>query len=221
MSKLPSLDYGRPDATQGRGNPVLLAAIMIAIFLILFSAMRCDCMPARERANQIKCASILRQMGQYIRQYAQANDGALAPDLQTLLATQQMPVNLLGCPSTDDDPHAKTPNSIGRCSYMYTGAGLTGKSDPACIVLMDDPANHKLEGGNVLFADGHVEFIPLYEIQRILNELNAGRNPPSTLALTLSKAAAEQDYQKNWKPRMPQLKSGVWHIPTTQSAKPQ
>ena len=78
-----------------------------------------------------------------------------------------------------------------------------------------------IASGNVLFADGHVEFLNLPTIQHILNELNTGHNPPSSLTPTLSQAAAEKDYQTNWKPRMPQLKSGVWHIPTTQPAKPQ
>ena len=48
------------------------------------------------------------------------------------------------------------------------------------------------------------------------NDLAMGKNPPSA-STTLSDSAAKKDYEKNWKSRMPQLKSGVWMIPTTQT----
>ena len=174
-----------------------------------------------------RCRDRLGMIGQVTWLYAGDHQTSFPPDLQTLarygesLGVDRLLRNAMVCPvSSDSKPHsAASISDPGRCSYIYVGADLSTRSNPKCIVALDDPANHKLEGGNVLFADLHVDYFDLPTIQLILNNLNAGHNPPTTLTPTLSQSAAEKDYQTNWKPRMPQLKSGVWHIPTTQPAK--
>ncbi len=220
MDERPVLDYGRPERRNGTNVPLPIALAIIAVATVLLWVVigPGGHSHSREKANQIKCASNLRQIGQSMQLYAQDNGGLFPPNLQTLAGTQPIGLDAMVCPSS---PDTKPPNtaSIGSpsgCSYIYVGADLTSKADPDCILALEDPDNHGLTGGNVLFADGHVEFLDLPAIQLILLQLNAGRNPPASLTPTLSQAAAEQDYQTNWKSRMPQLKSGVWRIPTTQ-----
>lgn len=104
----------------------------------------------------------------------------------------------------------------GHCSYIYVGAGTWAWSPPAAIWMLEDPANHSMAGGHVLYADGHVDFLPLSQLMPCFNDLAAGRNPPASPAVTTS--AACDDYKKNWQSRMPLLKTGVWAIPATQPA---
>ncbi len=223
MDEPTTLDYERVEPRKAHGLRFIHYVLIVIVALLVASIFVPSGGHSRRQANQIKCASNLRQIGQGIQLYAQANLGFFPPDLQTLAATQPLGLSVMICPSTSDQTPANIGaiSAAGRCSYIYVGANLTSKADPSCILALEDPANHNLEGGNILFADGHVEFFVLPEFQFFLNELNAGRNPPSTQTPALSKAAAEQDYQKNWKSRMPQLKSGVWRIPTTQPAKAQ
>ena len=48
-------------------------------------------------------------------------------------------------------------------------------------------------------------------LMQYFNDLAVGRNPPSTTTAFTS-ATAKADYEKDWKIRMPQLKTGVWAI---------
>ena len=227
MGERPVLDYGRPEPKRRplRTSWLLkvLGMILAAYVLIGIAVLIVDQLAMRQihdRSGQVHCASNLRQIGQAIQLYTPDNQGLFPPDLQTIARTQQIGLECFVCPSSKDSRanDIKELNTPSRCSYVYVDSGFSVHSRPDCIVTLEDPANHNLEGGNVLFADYHVEFLDFPTIQHILNELNAGRNPPSTLTPTLSQAAAEKDYQTNWKPRMPQLKSGVWHIPTTQGS---
>lgn len=99
----------------------------------------------------------------------------------------------------------------GHCSYLYVGSDLSAKTvNPDAIVALEDPANHEMRGQNVLFADGHVEWITLPEAMAYLNDLANGINPPKSrlpngTKVTASEAAAKNDYEKNWRARMPLL----------------
>lgn len=72
----------------------------------------------------------------------------------------------------------------GSCSYIYVGAPLTDQSSANCIVAWDDPANHKIEGAIVLFADGSAAFEPLTTVVQLVPELEAGHNPPTIVTLS-------------------------------------
>ena len=223
MSDQQPLEYGRPEEPRGTHVPLPLGlAIIAAATVLLWFVIGPGTQPrAREKVQQVRCASNLRQIGLALRLYAVENGGFLPPDPQTLVASQTISLGSFVCPSTADFP-AQNPGQLSaHHSYIYVAAGLSTSSKPECIVIIEDPANHNLEGSNALYADGHVEFLSMTEVQSLLNELNAGRNPPATLPATLSSAAAKQDYEKNWKPRMTQLKANVWQIPATQPAKPE
>jgi prepilin-type processing-associated H-X9-DG protein len=44
--------------------------------------------------------------------------------------------------------------------------------------MYEPPCNHDHGGMNVLYADGHVDFIPMPTAKKIIAELHAGHNPP-------------------------------------------
>lgn len=220
MANPPTIDYGRAEPGK-RTRPAVIAAMLLVVAALLLAAiLTWPPDPSRIKfANEIHCGSNLRQISQAIMLYAQDNAGAFPPDLQTVLATQPISADVFTCPSTSDTG-AKAPSGLGQpghCSYIYVGAGLNSKSDPNCIVALEDPVNH--EGSMALFADGHVDRLDLPTVMQALNDLAIGRNPPAG-STTFTATSAKKDYEKNWKSRMPRLKSGVWMIPTTQSASP-
>lgn len=213
---VPTIDYASPEPGNKRrpslGFYVVLVLASLFVLALVIPSPGC---PAREKARQIRCASNLRQLGQACQLYASDNGSQYPPDLQTIAQTQSVPIQVFVCA----DSCGKSPGDLakpGHCSYVYVGTGLTSKSDPGCVVALEDPANHGLEGANVLFADGHVEYMDLVPVMNILNELNAGYNPPRVTQTMPTVANAKADYEKNWKSRMAQLKTGVWRIPATQ-----
>lgn len=216
MATPPTIDYGRPEP-QKKISPVTVI-VLVAIIGLLLVAIITPTGRSPRYANQVKCASNLRQIGQAIFLYAQDNAGHYPPDLQAVFSTQPIATEVATCPSTSDQK-ASTPAGLGQpscCSYVYVGAGLSGQPDPECVVVIEDPADHDLKGCNVAYADGHVDWVILPTAMQTLNDLAAGKNPPSA-STTLTQPAAEKDYERNWKSRMPKLKTGVWRIPATQA----
>lgn len=178
--------------------------------------------------DRIKCTSQMRSLGQAFALYQQDSlryHGAFPPDLQSVIATQMIASEVFVCPATSDTrANGSTIAQIladlakpGHCSYIYVGSALNQSSSPYCTAMLEDPANHKLSGANVLLMDGSVNWQPLAQVMTTLNDLNKGVNPPTT-PVTMTPGQARQDYQTNWKQRMPALKSGVCHLPTTQPA---
>lgn len=118
---------------------------------------------ARETANRVKCASNERQIGMAILLYGNDNHGQYPPDLATLLKTESIAPAVFVCPSSNDTP-ASSANDLlsgGHCSYIYLGQGLTqDTATRSTVVLYEHPEDHAENGVNMLFGDGHVEFMP-------------------------------------------------------------
>jgi prepilin-type processing-associated H-X9-DG protein len=140
---------------------------------------------ARAAADRVKSASDMRQIGQAIMLYANDNKGAYPPDLGTLVKTEQItpqtfvdptsgtappPANLTG----DDAVNWVNANS----DYEYTGAGKTSSADANTVILYEKSDNGG-DGKNVLFADGHVEFMTLDAAQAAINTIPSSVTQPS------------------------------------------
>jgi prepilin-type processing-associated H-X9-DG protein len=217
MPNPPTIDYGRPEPRKPSSLYTWLT--LLAIVLLLLSIIVPTLARLREQSSYLPCPANLRGIGQALYLYAADHAGHYPPDLQTVFATQPVTPSKFICPSTSDaEPSSPSDLSLpNHCSYIYVGANLTTQSNPVCIVALEDPANHAMESVNVLFADGHVESFELTFLMQSLNDLAAGKNPPA-FTTTFTQATARQDYNQHWKSRMPQLKTGVWLIPTTQPA---
>lgn len=162
----------------------------------------------------IRCASNLRQIGQGVMLYASENGGAFPDGFAALLVAQQFAPEVFICPLRNDKKATglnlativKDFGLPGRCSYIYVDSGLSAKgASPDAVVAIEDPGNHSSEGANVLYADGRVCWIPVQEAMAYLNDLTAGVNPPTSKPMA-SGQAAKEDYEKNWRGRMPALK---------------
>lgn len=132
---------------------------------------------ARERANRIKCASNLRQIGQGVLMYANDHGGTLPPDLKTVVRGEYDGM-VLACPATDhDDGSWGHPEDRIRArwlpetvSYVYLGAGLRSTLPADVVVAYERPENHDGAGMNLLFNDGHVEWFDLNLAEQKLAE---------------------------------------------------
>ncbi|GEM_PF-1053634 len=226
MAGLPGINYDssrKPRTFKrtlvGWGAIVCIAALLISILI-----------PFLRRAREvpgsfIPCSSNLRQIGQAIQLYAVDNQGQYPPDFPTVLRTQQIGAEVFICRSSSDErAKGDSPQQLadqllnGHCSYIYVGRNFTTKTNPQCVVAFEDPANHGLEGSNVLFADGHVKFMMLFDVASFISALEQGYNPPRQIAQSVQQAKAI--YQRDWVPKLQSIKSGQWSasLPTTRPA---
>jgi len=170
------LEYGTP--AQG-GSGVRFFAWALGVVVIggmLISVMLPSLCRSRETANLVKCASNLKQIGLAISLYAKDHGGQYPSLLAVLPADQDITAEVMTCPSSNDEKPAatnmaeivaeltaaetKAPGHKHCMSYVYNGQALTTKTaTETTVVAYEPPENHDHQGTNVLFGDGHVEFI--------------------------------------------------------------
>ena len=131
---------------------------------------------AREQANRIKSASNLRQIGMAAFIYANDNRGAFPPDLAGTMTDLSLEVYVsprtgTSLPQGLEGDELKT--WINESSdYVYLGAGKTSR-EPATVVIAYERQDGLTDGINILYADGHVEFVEMGRAQQIIE---AGRH---------------------------------------------
>lgn len=159
------ISKARDPRVGGKGLAIagLVLGIVGTVFSLLMISIALPALnTAREAANRMKCMSNLNVIGKGILLYANENGGAYPPDLATLSKTQDIELNVFVCPSSDDTvaaDHASL-HAGGHCTYVYVGKGKSTKKNysASAVVAFEDPSPHG-EGMNVLFEDGHVEFV--------------------------------------------------------------
>jgi prepilin-type processing-associated H-X9-DG protein len=163
-SNEPQVDRGKGFAIAGivTGAVSLLSSItvvpmMIAILLPSLSH-------SRELARRAVCGANLRSVEISLRSYAEEH-GQEPPDLTALV--NEGWIGSVNCPVADPD----TGQAI---SYLWIRG--VDCSDAANVVAYEPLQNHRGEGGNVLFCDGHVEFVPQADWEQVLR--HGGVNLP-------------------------------------------
>ena len=139
------------------------------------------------RRDRVYCASNLRQIGQGLQLYAAENGGRLPDDLRSLMADGfDLEARILVCPAIAGDQYTAATQAVaeGRHehrSYIYFGRGLTNP-DRKQVLVVELLENHEGEGINVLYGDGHAEWIDRPEAERLLLELGFTRveGPPAS-----------------------------------------
>lgn len=103
----------------------------------------------RELSKRLVCAANMKGIGTSILIYAHDHPGQGIPSLDALVLRGDVTPNQLICPASD---------ATGR-TYVLVPRDLPAPDHEAGDVLMYEPkSNHDGEGGNILFADGHVTF---------------------------------------------------------------
>lgn len=141
---------------------------------------------AKEGPNRVKCASNMQQLAQSVALYR--NDYHVWPQtLGDILIGGDLNPDFFTCPSSSAEQArgltiqeaAQTLTDPKHGSYIYYPPPPdAGDLDPKIVLMVERPENHKGDGMNVLFADGHVEWFRQPDFQRVLAELQAGHNPP-------------------------------------------
>lgn len=142
----------------------LLAAVLVYFIL---DAMFATPPNRRDLANKIKCASNLKQIGLAISMYAKNNGGQYPDQLKTLILSEDLYLGAFICPGSNDTQIPSTMptdlaafSSGGHLSYFYVGQNLNTKTtSPLTVVAYESIANHKGDGGNILYGDGHVNWV--------------------------------------------------------------
>ncbi len=184
MARVPTTGIRPPNylkQSRSKGHVLVWVIGIIVGGGMLISVLLPSLCRSRETANRVKCASNLRQLGQAIALYAQDNGGQFPPSLADLLAHQlasqgDLSPDVMLCPSSNDerssatntseiiaDLRAAETNASGHkhcLSYVYVGQSLNAKTATDTAVVAYEPMeNHDGDGTNVLFGDGHVEFV--------------------------------------------------------------
>ena len=128
-----------------------VATSALAVSILLPSLSR-----ARELSKRTVCAANLRGIGQVLYISAQDRDNKFPDDIGDVIKEDNTTFKQFICPSTAVSvPDVE--RAIDAC-YIYI-PGQSTNSPPNNVLLYERFENHGGEGVNVLFQDGHVEFI--------------------------------------------------------------
>ena len=173
------LDYAKPPPRRNVIRPAIVwTAIGAVSFCIISYLATVNHQYPREQSNRVKCASNMRQIGQALQMWANDHGGNFPNQLSDVL-DEDLTASVFNCPDTDDTPATgATTRAIaadvtagGHLSYIYLGKGLTTQAASDVVLLYEPLANHQNQGMNVLFADGHVDFLQAKDVQPLLRQV--------------------------------------------------
>jgi prepilin-type processing-associated H-X9-DG protein len=139
----------QPQRYAGKGmaiGGICTGGVSLVTLPLLIAMLLPPLARARELAKRTVCAANMQGIGIALATYANENDGKYPPSLDVLLDEGAIAPQQLICPSGDGSPN-----------YVYI-AGQTTDDDLRAPLLYEPIENHE-DGGNILFIDGHVEFI--------------------------------------------------------------
>ncbi len=158
-SNEPQVDRGRGFAIAGivTGAVSLLGSLMVIPMtaVLLPSLAR-----ARELAKRTVCSANLQTVELSLQSYVEKL-GQAPLDLAALVDENWLSPGVLNCPSAD-------PTISQTLPYIWIRGADCADLDN--VVLYEPIKNHGGEGGNVLFCDGHVEFIDQADWEQVLSD---------------------------------------------------
>jgi len=153
----------RPQECRGRGRAIA-GVCTGAAGLLVFMVLQPSLSRVRELSNRLACGANLRAIASSNKVYAEESQARLPGDLQILADTGELPLRSLRCPSCRARP------SGAHTCYSYVLLDVSDL-DFRCVLAYEKQDHHLGEGGNVLFADGHVEFVtPYSRVEQMVTE---------------------------------------------------
>jgi prepilin-type processing-associated H-X9-DG protein len=164
MNKVSVAKSGRVNAI----SPLRILIMVLAFFVVLFIYLAPPDIP-RERAYRVKCNAYLKSLGAAFNIYADDFDGCLpSTDSWCDALGKYISPGMLICPSSN----AREDQSSYAMNESLGGRKLA-ELPPDLVLLFESKPdwnkaggpeiltteNHEGKGCNVLYADGHVEFI--------------------------------------------------------------
>jgi len=175
----------RRTASRGKRARPTVGMLVLGYGLLLFAfALLPGGISERKCAERAACKNNLKQIGLALHIYSTDHAGRFPDRLSQLYPDYAKDLSDFVCPSTEDK--LSSPDEIDQnTSYRYV-AGLTSEDDPDHVLAYDKPGNHRYQiGSNVLFVDGHVEWMREETLEKTLAEEQRiragpqGTEPPS------------------------------------------
>lgn len=151
----------------GLFEKVVLAAIMLVCIILFLPSRTTNC----SLSPKTTCSRNLRSIGQGL--YAYSSNHGSGADLSAgwekrLIKSDEITAKMLICPMA----------GTGKASYYFLPAH-PGGAEETRIVGYEDPSNHNGEGGNILYLDGHVEWVPAPRYRAIHTSLIPATTRPN------------------------------------------
>ncbi len=196
------LEYESPNDRGGpRPTVIWIAAVPLIALMALFLSLplfsdRTD----RGMAEPVRCAANLRNIGLASLTYARNFGGRFPERMEDLILVEEVSGEAFVCRTIHDTPvtgtlaeQAAALSSGGHCSYVYVGKGFTltmcdpggfaaGRLTSDIVLAYENPGHHK-GGMNVLFVDGHVQFVAATSVAQLF-----ARYPPPVAPATRAAA---------------------------------
>ena len=126
---------------------------------------------SREQSLQSICISNLKQIGLGLQMYASDHKDTFPDDIREV-ALHYTHGTALKCPGDKTTPEIQKVEPDTPISYTYVkGLSRQNPNSYKIIILYDSsPDYHQGKGRNILFIDGHVEWMPEEKFQKLLGE---------------------------------------------------
>ena len=158
-SNEPQVDRGRGFAIAG----IVIGAVSLLSSLMVFpmiAVLLPSLSVARESAKRAICNQNLQAIDVSLRMYVEES-GQEPPNLMALVGENRLYPARLYCRSVD-------PATSQAPTYIWIRGADCADADN--VVLYEPLENHRGEGGNVLFCDGHVEFVLQADWEQVLRD---------------------------------------------------
>jgi prepilin-type processing-associated H-X9-DG protein len=134
---------------------------------------------AREQANRVKSASNLRQIGMAGMIYANENKGKFPDDAGTVLLGGDITAEVFVSPRTgtavprglEGDALKNWANE--QSDYVWLGKGKTTNATSEEVLAYEKP-ERVTDGINVLYADGHVDWVSMPQAMQMIEKVKQG-----------------------------------------------
>jgi prepilin-type processing-associated H-X9-DG protein len=158
---IPKLDQVLERLTpRKQGKRLLLQIDSTAADSIINDFVAPSMLKARAKAARISCGSNLKCIGMALMMYSSDNKDKFPADMETLITKTYLQAKMKMCPATKL-----------RESYIYRGASITVADTPWMITVYEKSSNHG-GGRNVLFLDGHVEWVTEERFHELIKKDN-------------------------------------------------
>lgn len=171
----------QPGQYGGKGFSIAAIATggisMVAAVVFFLAIMLPPLSRARGMAGVAVCSANLGGLGRSLAVYASQYRGEHPPSLDVLVSSNLAQPSMLVCPAdngqstgaADSSFYVRTPQTQ---SYIYI-PGQNQASDPRNVLMYERPGIHD-DGGNVLFADYHAEWVsPYSRVEQMVAETRA------------------------------------------------
>ena len=148
-------------ALSPRRKPRQFVLVLVLLAVGLGAAILVPKVP--EGSKRLACAKHLRQLCSVSVTDSESSPDDPVEDLEAFLA------------------QARCPSGGGRYIFPIIVPGSeVGNIDPSMVLAYEPLSNHGRTGGNVLFADGHSEFVRRDRYLQLVEGLAPTSNPPLT-----------------------------------------